>query len=79
MWPFRRESAILKRVLRKNQIADRILRAWNFTAPTSDMVAQQEKMTNVYVPALEAITPGSGCYLSEVRTLETLSLRRVES
>lgn len=30
------------------------------------MVEQQKKMTDVYVPALEAITPGTGCYLSEV-------------
>lgn len=41
-------------------------RPWNFTAPLSDMVELQEEMTNVLLPQLEAITPGSGCYLNEV-------------
>lgn len=41
-------------------------RPWNFTAPLSDMVMLQEEMTNVLLPQLEAITPGSGCYLNEV-------------
>lgn len=45
------------------------LRPWNFSAPLSDMVKLQEEMTNVLVPQLEAITPGSGCYLNEVNTL----------
>lgn len=30
------------------------------------MIKLQDEMTNVLVPALEAITPGSGCYLNEV-------------
>jgi hypothetical protein len=38
---------------------------WNETAPWSDMVADQYKMTNEYVPQLEAVTPGSGCYQNE--------------
>ncbi|KAM0797358.1 FAD/FMN-containing isoamyl alcohol oxidase MreA [Usnea florida] len=38
---------------------------WNFTAPLEDMVRLQAEMTNVLVPQLEAITPGSGCYLNE--------------
>lgn len=33
------------------------------------MVRLQEEMTNVLVPQLEAITPGSGCYLNEVNPL----------
>ncbi len=41
-------------------------RAWNFSAPLSDMVALQKLMTNVLLPQLETITPGSGCYLNEV-------------
>jgi hypothetical protein len=38
---------------------------WNETAPWSDMMADQYKMTNEYVPQLEAVTPGSGCYQNE--------------
>ncbi|KAL9023674.1 MAG: hypothetical protein Q9196_007050, partial [Gyalolechia fulgens] len=38
---------------------------WDFEAPLSDMVALQRRMTDVYQPALEKITPGSGCYLNE--------------
>ena len=30
------------------------------------MVGLQGEMTDVLVPLLEAITPGSGCYLNEV-------------
>ena len=41
-------------------------RPWNFTAPLEEMVGLQAEMTNVLVPQLEAITPGSGCYLNEV-------------
>lgn len=33
------------------------------------MVKLQQEMTNVLVPQLEAITPGSGCYLNEVNPL----------
>ncbi len=40
---------------------------WNFSLPRSDMVALQKLMTDVYIPQLEAVTPGSGCYLNEVR------------
>jgi FAD binding domain len=39
---------------------------WNFTTPISDMIALQDKMTNDYMPALEALTPQSGAYLNEV-------------
>ena len=44
----------------------RACRPWNFTAPLEEMVGLQQEMTNVLVPQLEAITPGSGCYLNEV-------------
>ncbi|KAF9698040.1 hypothetical protein EKO04_004515 [Ascochyta lentis] len=33
---------------------------WNFTAPWSEALATQEKMTNVIQPLVEAATPGSG-------------------
>ncbi|KAI9878323.1 MAG: hypothetical protein M1830_001256 [Pleopsidium flavum] len=38
---------------------------WNSTAPWSEMLALQQKMTNLYIPQLTALTPGSGCYLNE--------------
>lgn len=39
---------------------------WNFTAPKSDMVAEQLKMTNDYIPRLKALAPDSGAYMNEV-------------
>lgn len=38
---------------------------WNFTAPWSDMLANQDKMTDVLLPPLEALTPNGSCYLNE--------------
>ncbi|KAI9713051.1 MAG: hypothetical protein M1820_001036 [Bogoriella megaspora] len=38
---------------------------WNFTAPWSEMVANQVKMTDNYLPQLAALTPGGGAYLNE--------------
>ncbi|PCG97577.1 FAD-binding, type 2 [Penicillium occitanis (nom. inval.)] len=38
---------------------------WNFTAPKSDMVAEQLKMTNDYIPRLKALAPNSGAYMNE--------------
>ena len=38
---------------------------WNFTAPWSEMIALQDKMTYSAVPQLEAVTPGSGAYMNE--------------
>lgn len=35
---------------------------WSFEAPWSDMVALQDKMTTVIMPAVEAATPGGGSY-----------------
>lgn len=43
---------------------------WNFTAPRSAMVALQRRMTQAYIPALAALTPGGGCYLNEGDFLE---------
>lgn len=39
--------------------------AWNFTAPWSEMIALQDKMTYEFIPQLEAVTPGSGAYVNE--------------
>ncbi|KAF1932822.1 FAD-binding domain-containing protein [Didymella exigua CBS 183.55] len=38
---------------------------WNSTAPWTDMEAAQKKMTEVLMPKIEAVTPGSGSYMSE--------------
>ncbi|QKX64758.1 uncharacterized protein TRUGW13939_11934 [Talaromyces rugulosus] len=38
---------------------------WNDSAPWSQMVANQFKMTNKFMPQLEAATPGGGAYENE--------------
>lgn len=38
---------------------------WNYTAPLTDMVAIQHKITQDYVPQLKALAPHSGVYLNE--------------
>lgn len=43
---------------------------WSFSAPWSDMIALQRKMTNEFIPELKALTPGSGVYLNEADFLE---------
>ena len=38
---------------------------WNWTAPRSAMVREQDKMTHDYIPRLAALSPNSGAYLNE--------------
>ncbi|KAF2849814.1 FAD binding domain-containing protein [Plenodomus tracheiphilus IPT5] len=38
---------------------------WDSTAPWADMEAAQARLTNEFVPKIEAITPGSGSYMNE--------------
>lgn len=38
---------------------------WNFTAPLDEMIANQYKMTDLFIPQLEKLTPAGGCYLNE--------------
>ncbi|KAJ6151513.1 hypothetical protein N7470_007110 [Penicillium chermesinum] len=38
---------------------------WNATAPWSEMVADQYKIADDFIPQLEAITPGGGAYENE--------------
>lgn len=38
---------------------------WDSTAPWADMQAAQQRMTNEFVPKVEAVTPGSGSYMNE--------------
>jgi hypothetical protein len=38
---------------------------WSFTAPWSDALAAQQKMTNEIMPLVEAATPSSGSYVNE--------------
>jgi hypothetical protein len=51
--------------LRNAAVTMQIGTGWNETAPWSQMVAEQYKITDEYVPQLEAVTPGSGCYQNE--------------
>ncbi|KAE8154071.1 hypothetical protein BDV25DRAFT_167781 [Aspergillus avenaceus] len=51
--------------LRNAAVTMQIGTMWNETAPWAEMLADQEKITNEYVPQLEAVTPGSGCYQNE--------------
>ncbi|KAJ6141938.1 hypothetical protein N7497_011037 [Penicillium chrysogenum] len=51
--------------LRNAAVTMQIGTPWNETAPWSQMLADQRKMTNEYVPQLEAVTPDSGCYQNE--------------
>lgn len=38
---------------------------WNFTAPWEDMIANQEQMTDVFMPTLAELTPNGSAYLNE--------------
>lgn len=38
---------------------------WSFTAPWSEAIETQQKMTNIIQPLIEAATPGSGAYVNE--------------
>ncbi|EAW08572.1 putative isoamyl alcohol oxidase [Aspergillus clavatus NRRL 1] len=51
--------------LRKAAITMQIGTLWNSSAPWSQMLADQQRMTNEFVPQLEAVTPGSGTYQNE--------------
>ncbi|KAK8093580.1 FAD binding domain-containing protein [Apiospora hydei] len=39
--------------------------AWDETAPWADMVEAQRRITDEFVPQMEAVTPGSGAYVNE--------------
>lgn len=51
--------------LRNAAVTMQIGTPWSETAAWSDMIANQWKITNDYVPQLEAVTPNSGCYQNE--------------
>ena len=38
---------------------------WNYTAPLSDNLQVEDKLTNEIIPLLHGVTPGSGTYLNE--------------
>lgn len=42
-----------------------LITRWNSSAPWADMLADQKRMTDEFVPAVEAVTPGSGWYVNE--------------
>ncbi|KAH6616421.1 FAD binding domain-containing protein [Boeremia exigua] len=50
---------------RKALIQLQLITNWDSTAPWANMEAAQRKMTDVLMPKIEAVTPGSGSYMSE--------------
>ncbi|MGC8200719.1 hypothetical protein, partial [Salmonella enterica] len=38
---------------------------WSFEAPWEEMLAAQDLMTDVLMPAIEAVTPNGGAYQNE--------------
>ncbi|CAG8896820.1 unnamed protein product [Penicillium egyptiacum] len=56
--------------LRNAAVTMQIGTPWNETAPWSQKLADQHKMTTEYVPQLEAVTPDSGCYQNEANFLQ---------
>lgn len=54
---------------RETLIDTTITTPWNFTAPASEMIAMQKKMTDDYIPRLEKVAPDSGAYMNEVSCL----------
>jgi FAD/FMN-containing dehydrogenase len=38
---------------------------WDYTKPWEDMEAAQKRMTEEFMPLIEAVTPGSGSYMNE--------------
>ncbi|KAI0758134.1 FAD/FMN-containing isoamyl alcohol oxidase MreA [Fomes fomentarius] len=50
----------------RNTLIDTVITTpWNSTAPWSDMVEWQHKMTEQYIPQLIALAPNSGAYMNE--------------
>ncbi|ORX92396.1 hypothetical protein BCR34DRAFT_581123 [Clohesyomyces aquaticus] len=63
-----RQAGITNSVLpvwRKTAIHMQLTTPRNSSAPWSEMVAAQMRMTNEFVPQIEAATPGSGAYTNE--------------
>lgn len=50
---------------RKTLVSATLTTPWSFTAPWTDIIALQDKMTNFVIPTLEAVTPGGGVYMNE--------------
>jgi len=50
---------------RRTLIETAIQTTYNYTAPLSDAVAQQDLMTDVFIPSLTALTPDGGAYMNE--------------
>ncbi|GME34364.1 Fad/Fmn-containing isoamyl alcohol oxidase [Neofusicoccum parvum] len=63
------ENAVLP-AWREVTVVSVLATPWNFTAPWSEMVADQDKINNVLVPKLKELAPESGAYLSEANFRE---------
>lgn len=51
---------------REAVVACNMVAFWNWTAPLSQNLEVKGRMVNVYAPAWDAATPGSGVYLNEI-------------
>lgn len=50
---------------RNSMIQQQLITNWNSTAPWATMEADQQKITNNFMPMIEAVTPGSASYMNE--------------
>lgn len=66
-------------IFAKISLLSRSCSIWDFSAPLSDMVALQRLMTDVLLPQLEVLTPGSGCYLNEVCLTQLITFNTCDS
>ncbi|KAK0386744.1 hypothetical protein NLU13_6580 [Sarocladium strictum] len=59
------DQASAQPVWRDTLVHATITTPWSFQAPWSEMIANQDLMTNVLMPAIEAVTPNGGAYQNE--------------
>ncbi|KAK6850554.1 hypothetical protein PG987_000188 [Apiospora arundinis] len=50
---------------RRTGVHMQLTTAWDDAVPWADMVAAQKRITDEFVPQMEAVTPGSGAYVNE--------------
>ncbi|KAI1817356.1 hypothetical protein GGS20DRAFT_582494 [Poronia punctata] len=50
---------------RQSELYYIVIGEWDFAVPRSEMAARQDELTDAIMPALKAVTPGSGSYLNE--------------
>jgi hypothetical protein len=50
---------------RSSLMTSLIQKSWDFQEPRANMLSQQNHLTQVIMPQIEAVTPGAGAYLNE--------------